>query len=124
MYDDFECTLDQWVSILRVSTLYELAQVRECAIREIDAERHERELDPVSKIELAQECDVPAWLPRAYEALCQRERGLDEGEAIRLGVVITNRLWAAREDVRRESAFPEPASRAPPSPCQVFPELG
>jgi hypothetical protein len=101
MYDDFCCTLDRWISILRVSTLYELPQVRERAIREINAERHEVELDPVRKIEVAQENKVPEWLARAYEALCQRERGLDDEEAQRLGVVTTNRLWAAREAVRR-----------------------
>jgi hypothetical protein len=105
MYDDFYCTLDQWISILRVSTLYELPQVRERAIHEINAERHEVELDPVRKIELAQENNVPEWLARAYEALCQRERGLDDEEAQRLGVVTTNRLWAAREAVCRSGGY-------------------
>jgi hypothetical protein len=101
MYDDFECTLDQWISILHVSSLYKLMRVRARAIREIDDDRHKAELDPVRRIVLANEYEVSAWREPAYEALCQREWGPTYDEAEMLGLSFTNKLWQAREAMRR-----------------------
>jgi hypothetical protein len=42
-------------------------------------------------------------LPECYEALCQRNTGLEDSEAEKLGIATTNRIWKAREAVQAEA---------------------
>jgi hypothetical protein len=62
-------------------------------------------------------------LPECYEALCQRNTGLEDSEAEKLGIATTNRIWKAREAVQaeaREAEAREAASRCYPKRSQPF----
>ncbi|KAH9944933.1 hypothetical protein B0H21DRAFT_437698 [Amylocystis lapponica] len=102
MHDDYRHTvpLGDWISILSVSTRFVCDKMRDRAIREID-EYKGPAIDPVAKIVLALEYNVPMWLAPSYAALCQRERPLKMAEAAKLGLGTTVRLARAREEVRK-----------------------
>jgi hypothetical protein len=81
-------------------------------------------LDPVDRIVLAAEHNVPAWLNPAYVELCTREDPLREEEVQRLGLITTWKLMCAREKIRASTQAKKPpagyrcgsCSRDAPSP--------
>jgi hypothetical protein len=67
-------------------------------------------LDPVDRIILAAEHNVPAWLNPAYVELCTREDSLREEEVRRLGLITTWKLMCAREKIRASTQAQKPAA--------------
>jgi hypothetical protein len=98
MRDDFKPYLQEWISILSVSSRYDMDNIRQRAIREIDS--HRPRVDPINKIVLAEQHNIPGWLAPAYACVCQRAHPLEEWEAEKLGMTVTVKLARAREAVR------------------------
>jgi len=73
-----------------------MEKVHNRAIRELEGMK----LDPVDRIVLAMEHNVPEWLDPAYVELCKREDPLREDEAERVGLNVTVKLYWAREKIR------------------------
>ncbi|THH32873.1 hypothetical protein EUX98_g1343 [Antrodiella citrinella] len=100
VYEPDTISLDEWISLLSVSTLLQFARIRRWAIREITAQFSS--LDAATVIVLATKHDVPQWLAPAYSELCRRREPLDDSEAEELGAVTTARVGRAREAIRDE----------------------
>ena len=96
MYNEIPRSIQYWIHLLAISTRFEFTRIRQRAISEIDA----GQMDPVDKIVLARDHDVPHWLSACYEALCQREEALDVPEAEKLGAKTTALVARARETLR------------------------
>jgi hypothetical protein len=101
MYDDYDPPLSVWIFFLSFSTRFQFPRLYARAVSEIDSGPYNHELHPIDKIVLAQKYSIPEWLVPCYMALCQRERGLDDEEATKIGIQTTNHIWQAREEVRK-----------------------
>jgi len=100
-------SLDQWVSLLSISTRFQLDRIRRRAISEIEG--HHPQPTPVDKVVLAVKHSVDPWLIPAYCDICERAEPLTDQEAEKLGAVTTARLARARELLRK-------SGRPPPVP--------
>lgn len=100
VYEPDTISLDDWISLLSVSTRLQFPRVRRWAIREITAQFSS--LDAAAVIVLATKHDVPQWLMPAYSELCRRRESLDDSEAEELGPIVTARVGRARESIRDE----------------------
>lgn len=100
MFDDCGVTLPQWIDILSISTRYVCDKLRARAIKEIHD--HRPRIDPVEKIALAVEYNVPDWLAPSYAAVCQRALPINRMEGYKLGLETTILLARAREAVRQD----------------------
>jgi hypothetical protein len=100
MYRDHEASLAEWIHVLDLAKRFGFPRVQKRAIIETGSVRFRQDLGPVQKIVYAKKYNVPDWLPECYEALCQRQRGLEDSEAKALGTATTNQIWKAREAVR------------------------
>lgn len=122
MHDDAKLTLPQWIDVLSISTRYICDKIRDRAIREIH--QHHPRINPIEKIVLALQFDVPDWLAPSYEAICQRAHPLEIEEAQRLGIVISTQLARAREAIRQEACFrTTPDHTRAPTPDLPFPPM-
>ncbi|KAI0942912.1 hypothetical protein AcV7_002197 [Taiwanofungus camphoratus] len=93
--------LNDWITLLRVSTRLRFLNIRECAVGQISTQL--ASLSAVEIIDLAIKYDIPEWLAPAYADLCCRPHPLDDYEAEQLGARITARIGRAREEVRDET---------------------
>lgn len=102
VFDDNDAvSLEEWTTLLDVSTRLRFSKIRTRAVREITAQR--QSLSAVEIIVLAIRHDVSGWLAQAYADLCRRPYPLDELEAERLGARITARVGRARENILEET---------------------
>lgn len=85
-------TMDEWRSILALSTQWGFESIRLLAIREVFSLA-----SPIDKIVLGRQYDIRVWLPDAYEAVCLREDPLSDEEAERIGAKDTARVARLRE---------------------------
>ncbi|KAF9642120.1 hypothetical protein BDM02DRAFT_3106039 [Thelephora ganbajun] len=100
-------SLDQWVSLLSISTRFQLDRIRRRAISEIEG--HHPQLHAVDKVVLSVKHSVDPWLIPAYCDICDRTEPLTDQEAEKLGAVTTARLARARELLRKSGRpFPFP----------------
>ena len=74
-------TQTDWMSVLRLSTMWELLDIRELAIKGLS----KTNMIPVDKILLARECKVPDWLIVGYEEIAKRTETITDADAERLG---------------------------------------
>ncbi|KAJ7507013.1 hypothetical protein B0H11DRAFT_1969809 [Mycena galericulata] len=98
MYRQPKATLGQWITLLSISTRLRFDLLRSHAIQSID--ESPTAMDPVDKLVLAVEYDIPEWLAPAYTALCQRPNCLEEWEAEKIGLKKTVQIARAREAFR------------------------
>ncbi|PSS08873.1 hypothetical protein PHLCEN_2v3440 [Hermanssonia centrifuga] len=98
--------VDFWIRLLSISTRLSFERARTRAIEEID--RYGDLIDPVEKITLARNCDVPEWLTPAYERICMRIKPLDLDEAKVVGMETAVLLGQAREAIRKRSIKDSP----------------
>lgn len=89
-------TLEEWISILQLATRWLFDDIRSLAIRELA----NFEVEPVQKVAIALQNDIPEWLHPCYMALCERHNPLSVEEARRLGVEVVAQLARAREVFR------------------------
>jgi len=92
-------SIDQWVSLLSISTRFQLDRIRRRAISEIEA--HHPQLHAVDRVVLAVKHSVDPWLIPAYCDICERTEPLTDQEAEKLGAVATARLARTRELLRK-----------------------
>lgn len=86
-------TIDEWTSVLRLSTMWEITGVRELAITRLTA----LPVDPVEKVVLARECHVEEWLVPALSHFVQRALPLGKREVDELGIDTVLKLAEIRE---------------------------
>ncbi|KAF9228863.1 hypothetical protein BS17DRAFT_213769 [Gyrodon lividus] len=92
--------VEQWTSVLKLSTLWGFAMPRQTAIDNLSR----LAIPPVEKIVLARTYGVEAWLLPAMNALVQRSKPIDMEEASRLGIETALKLASVREQIAVDSA--------------------
>jgi len=95
MHDEHISTLESWVSLLSFSTRFICDKIRARSIRELEA--IQSRVDPIERIVLAVQHNIPQWLSGAYQELCQRHDPLSVEEGERLGLPTVIKLMKARE---------------------------
>jgi len=88
-------TVDEWMSVLKLSTMWNLDDLRLKAVDEADEEV--KKLGDVEKLVLAKRYSVSRWMIEACEALAMREAPIDTAERNRLGVDTSFHLFDLRE---------------------------
>ncbi|KLO08703.1 hypothetical protein SCHPADRAFT_858756 [Schizopora paradoxa] len=81
--DQNEIETNAWKDVLKVASILQVQDLYNTAVVRLD----DVSLEPVSKAQLGNLCDVKRWLRPAYEALCTRAEALtvEEGEKIGWG---------------------------------------
>jgi hypothetical protein len=74
-------TPDEWMSVLKLSTIWDFAVIRATAIKTLEMYGKE---DPVSRIIVAKKYDIPEWFVPVVNALAKRSETLKEEEMMRL----------------------------------------
>ncbi|KAM6501890.1 hypothetical protein JOM56_001867 [Amanita muscaria] len=102
-------SLDQWKSVLKLSCLYGMIEVKEfavdCLTTLLKAE------SPSLQIHLAQLYDVPKWLQPAKTRLVERSGPIDENDGRLIGLTFALEVCALREKALREKALLEKTLR-------------
>ncbi|KAF8648493.1 hypothetical protein AX16_006203 [Volvariella volvacea WC 439] len=92
-------TVDDWISILKLSTLYQMDDIRQLSIVHLDI----LPLEPIRKIAIWEEYHLdPAHLIPSYVELCQRLEPLTLQMTMTLGLKNFTRLAAARDLFHRK----------------------
>jgi hypothetical protein len=95
-------TVDDWVSILKLSTRYQIEDIRNLAV----ARLHALPVDPVRKIVIWEDyCLDPTLLVSSYVALCQRVEPLTLPMTMALGLKTFTKLAAARDLFHYRTGF-------------------
>lgn len=89
-------TQDQWLSVLTLSTMWEMTGIRKSAIEWLSSR-----LDLWSKYALAKKHRVREWLKDAYFELAKRETPLSEIEGTKMGLSESIRMACLREEYLR-----------------------
>ncbi|KAJ7111433.1 hypothetical protein C8R44DRAFT_799481 [Mycena epipterygia] len=122
--------MEEWIALLAISTRFNFERIRVDAIDAIEHSRWKQPrrwprritIDPIEQIVLAEQHDIPHWLPVAYALICERSKPLDVWEAEKIGCRTTTLLARAREAVRNPSCVPAPLPRLKTVPFE-FEEL-
>jgi len=90
-------TLDQdgWISVLKLSTLWELDTIREKAVKEL-----QKLVDDAEKVVLGKTYRVGDWLVEGYFTLVNRDTTLSDADVDKLGSHTAIKLFRLREEVR------------------------
>ncbi|KAG6920039.1 hypothetical protein DXG01_010107 [Tephrocybe rancida] len=97
-YSFTDASVDDWMSILKLSTQYEIDHVRGLAM----ARLHGSQIDPLRKILIWREYNLdPSLLIPSYVSLCQRSEPLTFDIAAAISSENFVRLAAAREVYRQ-----------------------
>ncbi|KAJ6565097.1 hypothetical protein B0H10DRAFT_2113908 [Mycena sp. CBHHK59/15] len=84
---------DDWISVLKLSTLWYFLDARDLAIRQLTG----RAIGSVDRIMLARKYDVAPWLRSGYTELARREEGISLEDAAKIGWETTVMLYQTRE---------------------------
>ncbi|KAI0078035.1 hypothetical protein K474DRAFT_1706761 [Panus rudis PR-1116 ss-1] len=90
-------TLEDWISLLSISTRYIFTKIRDLAVLRISTQSA---VTPIQKITLAHQFDIPQWIPPALVDLCKRQEPIDDEEAECLGIRTVVKIAQARELAR------------------------
>lgn len=104
-------SLVEWTSVLRLSTRWQLAAIRELAIEKMTV----MPMDPTTKIVLSQEFSVTQWFKPACEQLVARPAILTMSEAHKIGLEAAVQVFHMRELTRSCSRSAIPSS---PNNCE------
>ena len=85
---------EEWISVLKLSTMWEFEEIRKVAIKEL---AKVVSVDLVRTVNLAKQYHIAAWLPEAYEGLIRRTEAISIAEAEQLGLSTAVRLFQIRE---------------------------
>ncbi|KAI6124777.1 hypothetical protein EDD16DRAFT_1724827 [Pisolithus croceorrhizus] len=89
---------DQWISVLKLSTMWDFHGLRNAAIQHLDVPF--QSLNPVDKLELALQYDVREWLLPALLTLAQRSTPISVEEGRRIGFENALKLASVREKLQ------------------------
>ncbi|KAI6040610.1 hypothetical protein EDC04DRAFT_2602387 [Pisolithus marmoratus] len=95
---------NQWVSVLKLSTMWEFANLRAAAISWLDtSDASLCRPDPVERVALATQYDIKEWLLPSLLALARRPDPIGVEEGRRLGIETALKLASVREKLKLES---------------------
>jgi hypothetical protein len=101
-------TVEEWISILHLSTRWEFNDIRNLAIREIE----HLDLTPVEKVVLSRQYDISSnWTLKAYTDLCERAKPINIHEARALGLETMVRISQLREKLHTPPRSASPLRR-------------
>ena len=90
--------LDEWQSVLKLASLYEMAAVKALAIEKMEPLLT---ITPSLQVQLAKAYDIRKWLAPGFFRLAQRTRPLDEGDVRLVGLSDSLKICALREKIKR-----------------------
>ncbi|SJK98026.1 uncharacterized protein ARMOST_01282 [Armillaria ostoyae] len=109
-----EISHEEWISILKLSTMWEMTEIRNTAISDI-LER-QLKIDATERISLGREYDVPALTTSGIVDLVNQRGGVSEEQIAVLGFEMALRIQCIRvkllENRARQSVFSGPSVRA------------
>jgi hypothetical protein len=85
----------QWTAILRLATMWQMAEIRTVAMRILSQSRF-----PFNKITLGREYGHSPWIKEGFTMLCLRPEALTASEAVELTKEDVIACAAAREEIR------------------------
>ncbi|KAK0241235.1 hypothetical protein EDD85DRAFT_818140 [Armillaria nabsnona] len=86
---------NQWISVLRLSTMWHLSDIRQLAIKYL---QQDAKLDAVERVVLAKAYSVSLWLRTGYLSLVKRAQPLSVEEAEQIGFQSAIQVYQVRED--------------------------
>jgi hypothetical protein len=86
-------TLEEWTSVLKLSSMWHFQKIRALAIKKMDG----ISMDLIDKINIARRFDILTWLVPTLNALVQREKPIDLLEGNRLGMEWVLKVAEVRE---------------------------
>ncbi|KAI5996619.1 hypothetical protein F5J12DRAFT_725567, partial [Pisolithus orientalis] len=93
---DLDC--DQWISVLKLSAMWEFVGLRNAAIQHLDIPSEL--VDPIDKVVLALQYNIREWLLPAFLALAKRPTPISIEEGRRIGFENALKLASVREKLR------------------------
>ncbi|KAI6040611.1 hypothetical protein EDC04DRAFT_2566843 [Pisolithus marmoratus] len=90
---------DQWISVLKLSTMWKFDELRKVAIQRLD--QPFQPLNPVEKFVLASKYGIKQWILPALLVLAQRSEPISVEEGHRIGFDNALKLAAVREEFKR-----------------------
>ena len=90
--------LDEWQSVLKLASLYEMVAVKTLAIGKMGPLLAAH---PSLQVQLAKAYDIRKWLAPGFFRLAQRTKPLDEGDVRLVGLSDSLKICALREKIRR-----------------------
>ncbi|KAF7984290.1 hypothetical protein HWV62_15249 [Athelia sp. TMB] len=88
---------DHWVSVLKLSTLWDCFSLRKQAIKNLDAVP----IEPEDKVALARAYRVQRWVIEGYSTLVRQELPFTVAQKVKLGAETIIRLYERREETFR-----------------------
>ncbi|KAK0486303.1 hypothetical protein IW261DRAFT_1559708 [Armillaria novae-zelandiae] len=107
-----EISHEEWISILKLSTMWEMTEIRNTAIS--DFLERQLKIDATERISLGQEYDVPALVTSGIVSLANQRGGLSEEQMTALGWKMALRIQNIRVKLLEKtmtSLFSESAVR-------------
>ncbi|KAF8331245.1 hypothetical protein F5887DRAFT_1176392 [Amanita rubescens] len=95
---NFSLTLEEWQSVLKLASLYDMVDVKTLVIEEMEPLLINL---PSLQIHLAKTYNIQKWLAPALYRLTQRAKPLDEEDARLVGLSDSLKICALREKLRR-----------------------
>lgn len=92
---------DDWISVLKLSTLWYFLDARELAIQQLNGQS----MGSVERILLARKYAVSAWLRTGYTDLARREEGISLEDAEKIGWETAVRLYQVRETAIKSYSY-------------------
>ncbi|TFK74666.1 hypothetical protein BDN72DRAFT_671661 [Pluteus cervinus] len=94
---------DEWVSVLKLATMWEINSLRNLAIMEL--EDLTKKKDPAFRLMLSRRYKVHQWFIPAASELVRRAAPIDYGEAEEIGFDVALKLAAIRERFLRVEGY-------------------
>ena len=97
--ENYDLTIEEWISVLALSDLWDFQGVRDFVIRRISERDEELDniIEPVRKIWLGEKYRVPAWFTDGCMALIMRDKGPQVDEINELGLARAVSIYQLRE---------------------------
>jgi hypothetical protein len=115
MHDDYRPSLDDWITMLSISTRLLFEKLRERSIKEITIRMDQ--IDPFELIGLAVKYDVEQWLKPAYCRIVTRNNLITHEEALKVPFPMAIMLMRSREqywkDYNHPNKYPQPIGAYP-----------
>ena len=96
-FDNYDLSDEEWEPVLRLSTLWDFASVRELALQMMETPA------PFDQLRLARAYSVLDWIEPALSALCERKEPLSVDEARQMSIEDIVLVNTVREDIRDDA---------------------
>jgi hypothetical protein len=84
---------EECISVLKLADMWEHLEIRDLAINELS----NRAMNPLTKVSLARQYNIPTWLRVAYQHLVNRKEIITDEEARQLGWDAAVRIFHLRD---------------------------